>query len=112
LDDINADVGTKLTPDSADFSDVLGPHGLNKRNEKGSQLLFLFQTMNLKIMNTYFTHKHHATHWSNLSKDWHMLDVWSTNDIKRVRDCRVWANNCVINSDHSAVIIEISLTSI
>jgi hypothetical protein len=30
--DINADVGTKLTPDSADFSDVLGPHGFNKRN--------------------------------------------------------------------------------
>jgi hypothetical protein len=71
--------------------------------------------MNLKITNTYFTHKHkhYTTHWSNLSKDWHMLDyVWSTNDIKRVKDCRVWANNGMINSDHSAVIIEISLTSI
>jgi hypothetical protein len=35
--DINADVGTKLTPDIADFSDVLRPHELNKRNEKGSK---------------------------------------------------------------------------
>ena len=51
--DINCNVGVT----SKLFSDTLGPHGIDNRNIKGRELLYLYKTNNLKNLLSYFKHK-------------------------------------------------------
>ena len=48
--DMNAQVG--IRQDGDEYNDVLGPFGLSHRNEKGRDLLQVYQSNNLRIMNT------------------------------------------------------------
>jgi hypothetical protein len=41
-----------------------------------------------------------------------MLDVWTTNNPQKFTDCRVWREDGILASDHSAVLAKITLASI
>ena len=41
-----------------------------------------------------------------------MLDIWMTNKLNRIRGCKIFDSDGILNSDHSAVIAEIYLTTI
>jgi hypothetical protein len=48
--DLNACVGTRNTVNDESVHNILGPFGLNNRNEKGEMALAFLQQMNLKVM--------------------------------------------------------------
>ena len=48
--DVNCNVGIR----TRSFGDVLGPHGINNRNLKGKELLYLYKTNNLKLLLSFF----------------------------------------------------------
>ena len=41
-----------------------------------------------------------------------MLDIWTTNTLSRIHDCKVFDLNGILNSYHSAVIAKIHLNTI
>ena len=57
--DVNCNVGIRTGPM---FRDVLGANGINNRNNKGKDLLFLIKSFNLKILLTYFRHTNYITY--------------------------------------------------
>jgi hypothetical protein len=117
--DINANVGTN-NREGRIHNGTLGPHGIENRNKKDTSLLNLMASLELKLTNSFFqkrtssssTHTH--TTWKNpsASKSQHMLDIFScsNNLFKRVRTCHTIKNG--VESNHTAVIIELELTSI
>ena len=110
--DINAGVGTRSTDIENKFEDVIGPHGINSRNQKGLSALNFLQSLNLKIANTFFIHPSYTTWTHNVHHTHHMLDIWTTNTLSRIHDCKVFDLNGILNSDHSAVIAKIHLNTI
>jgi hypothetical protein len=75
-------VGTRRARDEDCYNKVLGPYGIDKRNQKGKHLLNFLAVNKLKLMNSFFTNSFYST-WSDIkTRDPHMLDVWSTNDQK------------------------------
>jgi hypothetical protein len=83
--DINANVGVR--GESREFDDVLGPFGIDNRNDKGAAALNFLQSLKLRVMNTYYNHPHYCT-WSNKATGAsHMLDVWTTNHSHLFADC-------------------------
>ena len=66
--DINCNVGVT----SKLFSDPLRPHGINNRNIKWSELLYLYKTNNLKILLSYFKHNNYITYRSFNDKSQHI----------------------------------------
>ena len=83
--DINFNVGVT----SKQFSDTLGPHGIDNRNIKVRELLYLYKTNNLRILRSYFKHKNYIIYISfNDEKSAHMLDNFLCCDqlFKRISD--------------------------
>ena len=83
--DINCNVGIT----SKRFSNTLGPQGINNRNIKGRELLYLYKTNNLKNLLSYFKHNNYITYRSfNDKKSAHMLDNFICCDqlFKRISD--------------------------
>ena len=69
--DVNCNLGIR-TPM---FRDVIGPHGINNRNNKGKDLLYLLKSFNLKILLTFFQHANYVTYRSfSARQSPHMLD--------------------------------------
>lgn len=93
------------------YNDVLGPNGINSRNEKGSNAICFFQSLGLKVMNTFYQHNNYCTWRNPANNSQHMLNIWTTNKQQKIRDqdCRVWNDEGILGSDHSAIIIEVSL---
>ena len=56
--EINYNVG--VTPKR--FSDTLRLHGIDNRNIKGRELLYLYKNNNLKILLSYFKHNNYITY--------------------------------------------------
>jgi hypothetical protein len=109
-DDINANLGVRQVGDERGGS--IGPFRVDSQNEKGCAAVNFFQTMNLKVMNTFYQHSDYVT-WSNpATGSQHMLDVWTTNNPQKFTDCRVWREDGILASDHSAVLAKITLASI
>jgi hypothetical protein len=99
--DINANLGIRQVGDER--GGLIGPFGIDSQNEKGCAAVNFFQTMNLKVMNTFYQHSDYVT-WSNpATGSQHMLDVWTTNNPQKFADCRVWREDGILASDHSAV---------
>jgi hypothetical protein len=110
--DINAGVGTRGARDEDCYNKVLGPYGIDRRNQKGKQLLNFLAVNKLKLMNSFFENSSYST-WSDIKTgDPHMLDVWSTTESKIFRSCAVCHKFGLTNSDHTGVIAEIALVSI
>ena len=107
--DINCNVGITLKR----FSNILRPQGINNRNIKGRELLYLYKTNNLKILLSYFKHINYITYRSfNDKKSAHMLDNFLCCDqlFKRISDCKV--TKFGVRIDHTAIITKFRLTSI
>jgi hypothetical protein len=59
--DVNARLGKR---ECAEHSKIIGPHGIDRSNEQGKNLLMLYSTHQLRIENTFFEHEHYATYIS------------------------------------------------
>jgi exonuclease III len=119
--DVNSNIGKLDGIASMEFRSVLGPHGLSRRNMKGESLLHVYLGHRLCVMNTFFETKlgslGHST-WTNNRPtstgiaDSHMLDLLICS-----ATLHKWTRNCCtkldgLDSDHSAVALELNLTSI
>ena len=106
--DINFYVGIR----TRSFSDTLGPHGIDNRNLKGKELLYLYKTNNLKLLLSFFKHTNYITYRSfSEEKSPHMLDNFITcsSFFKRTKDCKVIKFG--VRSDHAAIKIQFRLTA-
>jgi hypothetical protein len=65
--DINANIGHSSTCNNA-YMPTLGPHGLPKQNSKGRNLLTLYMSHDLCIMNMYYPSKETVGHgtWTSI----------------------------------------------
>ena len=107
--DINCNVGVV----SKRFGDTLGPYGIDNRNIKGRELLYLYKTNNLKIILSYFNNNSYIIDRSfNNKKSSHMLDNFVCCDqlFKSINDWKV--TKLVVRSDHTAIFTKFILTSI
>jgi hypothetical protein len=52
--DINANIGTNTTS-GQNFKDTIGPFRIENRNKKGTSLLNLLASLNLKVTNSFFS---------------------------------------------------------
>jgi hypothetical protein len=113
--DINANVGRALQEDDDPFAPALGPHGLSKCNLKGENLLVVYMSHGLRVMNTYYQGKQdigHGTSTSTLNGEQSMLDViiCSKTLHKRINNCQVILDGP--DSNHRALHLDLVLTSI
>jgi hypothetical protein len=80
---MNAQVGKC---DCEEYDTILGPFGIETRNDKGSDLLQTYQCNGLCIMNACFQHEHYATHQSsNEQKTESMIDTIAVSQQRRIR---------------------------
>jgi hypothetical protein len=113
--DTNANVGHALQEEDDPFAPTLGPHGLSKRNSKGKNLLAVYMSHGLRIMNRYYPAKQdvsRGTWTSTLNREQSMLDaiVCSKTLHKRINNCWVILDD--IGSNHRAIRLDLVLTSI
>jgi hypothetical protein len=72
--------------------------------------------MSLKVMTTFFSNKSYVTHTSNFNRDDESIKLTldsisvSKSGSNGVHNCKVW--NLGVESDHSAILMKFSLTSI
>jgi hypothetical protein len=62
--DINAKLGQR---DSNELCPALGPHGPNRRNTRGTNLLTLYLSNGLRIKNTFFATPNHYTFTTSMA---------------------------------------------
>ena len=92
------------------MSDVLGPFGLDKRNDKGRDLIGTYQSNNLSIMNTFFNISTFITHESlNEQKTKSMLDMIAASVGVKPRVINYQGVHDGIRSDHSAVRLKLAV---
>jgi hypothetical protein len=118
--DINANIGTNANS-GQNFKDTIGPFRIKNRNKKGTSLLNLLASLNLKVTNSFFSprpssHTATSTHttWRNTStsKSQHMLDVFSCSNriFKRVQGCNTTTKGT--ESNHTAVLLKIYINTL
>ena len=108
---MGADVNCNVGVTSKRFSDTLGPHGIDNRNIKVIELIYLYKTNNLKILLSYFKHNNYITYrLFNDKKSAHMLEnfVCFGQLFKRISDCKV--KKLGLRIDHTAIITKFILT--
>jgi hypothetical protein len=117
---INANVGTSANS-GQHLKETVGVYGIENRNKKGTSLINLMASLNMKITNTYFNLKQsnlnatttHTT-WRNpnASKSQHMLDVFlcSNSFFNRIQGCNPTRKGA--ESDHAAVILKIHINKL
>ena len=103
---MNADLGTCSTDETTKLT--IGKHGLQQRNEKGTDTISLLQTNNLQVATMHFEHDDYIT-WTSFgrTKSKHQLDHWVTNKLDTIHDAKV--TELGVDSDHSATLICIDL---
>ena len=97
--DMNASLGVRT-----DKKDIVGNHGLKKRNMKGEEALNLLRSHKFYASSTFFDHKYYTT-WKSfdgLNKSF-QLDHWITNSLSIIKDAKVIDYG--VPSDHSAIIL-------
>ena len=107
--DVNYNVGIR----SLRFWDILGPHGIDNRNLKGQELLYLYKSNDFKILLSFFKHTNYVSYRSfNDAKTPHMLNnfVSCRRFFKRISDCKV--TNLGVRSGHAAIMTRFRLTAI
>jgi hypothetical protein len=91
---------------------VLGPHGPTIRNTRGSNLLNLYLSYELRVENTFFDAPNHTTFTNIKDDDKTMIDIFACAKSLhcQVRNCQMIAEG--VESDHTAVQLDITLTSL
>ena len=111
--DVNCNVGTRNSPNSDEYSKIIGPHGIDNRNKKGCELLHLLNSFDLRITNSYYQKPSYTT-WRSFNnlKTRHMLDVisCSTNLFKYFQDCGLTFLGA--KSDHGGTLAKLHLNTI
>ena len=102
--DTNAALGTR-NPRSDE--NTIGNHGIKAQDERGSELITLLRTHNLKVASTFFEHDNYTTWSSFLHCKSHQLDHWITNKLHLIHDTQV--TSLGVDSDHNAVKIKVVL---
>ena len=107
--DVNSNIGVR----SNIFRDVIGPIGINNRNAKGKDLLFLINSIKFRVLLTYFRQDNYTTWWSfNSTRYPHMLDkfICSQPLFRRVKDCKLVYIG--MRSNHTTIPTSFKLTAI
>ena len=114
--DINARIGIRTCDKHAN---VIGPHGIERSNARGENLLHILGAHRMHVENTFFQHNQadYAT-YSSIPTSIHPQGIQSMHDIfmcsqslhKRVRDCNTTLDRA--NSNHRAVSMTLTLASI
>jgi hypothetical protein len=114
--DINARIGIRTCEEHAS---VIGPHGIERSNARGENLLHIRGAHQMFVENTFFQHnqEEYAT-YSSIPTTHHPQGIPSMHDIfmclqslhKRVRDRNTILEG--VNSNHHAVTLKLTLTSI
>ena len=112
--DINASIGIRVDAEET----VLGPNGRDYRGSnkesraRGEDVLNMLMQQKMRVQNTFFTHSSYDTYYHKSDQLPVMYDIIATSQSfhKRVRDCKVVDNG--VESDHKAVKISITITSI
>ena len=102
---MGADINCNFGMMSKRLINTLGPQGINNRNIKGRELLYLCKTNNVKILLSHYKNNIYITYRSyNNKNSAHMLDnfVYCDQLFKRISDCKVI--KFVVRSDHTAII--------
>ena len=110
---MGADVNCNVGKISKRFKDILGPHGLDNRNLKGREILYLYESNNFKILLSFFAHTNSITYRSfNELKTPHMLDnfISCRKIFKIISDCKV--NRLGVQSNHAAIMTQFRPTAI
>lgn len=106
LGDFNAKIGKR---ESTDNTDILGPHGLGIRNERGKRLIQFAFGQNLSISNTFF-YKKPGSRWTWIAPDPRIkneIDFALISDQNLVNNVNV-INKFKFNSDHRPVRVTLS----
>jgi hypothetical protein len=105
--DINAKVGRQ---DGEDFKAVLGPHGPPCCNTRGSNLLSLYLSHELRVENTFFDAPTHTTFTNAKDGDQTMIDIFACAKQLHCRICNCRTVDDGVHSDHAAVCLDLVLT--
>ena len=92
---------------------MIGTYGINNRNAKGKDLLFLLISIKFRVLLTYYRHENYTTWQSfNCTRSPHMLDkfICSQPFFRRVKDCKVV--NIGMRSGITAFLTSFKLTEI
>ena len=110
--DINANIGIRGDDDD-DFSNIIGPHGIDNKNLKGVWALQWLSMMNLRASNSFFKHNDYTSHTSFLTPDSpQMLNVFSLSItiFKGIQDSKV--GDLGIPNDHATIELLIAISAI
>jgi hypothetical protein len=107
--DINAKLGRR---DSDELRSVLGPHGPGRRNTLGTNLISVYLSHGLRIENTFFAAPSHYTLTNINGSDQTMIDIvaFSQQLQCRIQNCCITSDG--VESDHTAVRLDITMTSL
>ena len=107
LGDFNARVGIR-DPDNDMWSDVIGKHGFDDRNEAGDNLLDFCATNELSVMSTWFAKKHiYLGTWMHpATKQFHMIDLvvmragqrMLCTDVRVMRGANCWTDHQLVRA--------------
>ena len=95
------------------FRDVIGPYGINNRNYKGKDLIFLLNSIKFRVLLTYYRHENYTTWRSfNTNRYPHMLDnfICSWSFSRQVKDWKVVSIG--ICSDYKEILTSFNFTAI
>jgi hypothetical protein len=110
---LGADVNAKLAfHDSDELAAVLGPHGPPCQNVHGSNLLALYLSHNLRVENTFFDASFHCTYTNIGTNDGTMIHIFACAKQLHCRVCNCRAVIDGVESDHSAVQLDLAITSL
>ena len=107
------DVNANISIQSRTLNDAIGTHGLDNRNAKGKDLLFLLKSIKCRVLLIYFKHRNCTTWRSfNSTRYPHMLDnfICSRPFFCWVKDWKLV--NIGMRSNHTAILTTFIFTSI
>ena len=91
---------------------VLGPHGPPHRNIRGSNLIDLYLSHDLRVENTFFTSPTYTTFTNIKDNESSMIDIFACSKNLHCRICHCQAVFNGVESDHTAVQLDLVLTSL
>ena len=92
---------------------MIGPYGINNRNARGKDLLFLLNSIKFIVLLTYYGHESYTTWRSfNSTRSLHILEIFICYQpfFCRVKDCKVV--NIEMRSEHTSISTSFKLTAI
>ena len=107
--DINAKLGRR---DCAELRSVLGPHGPDCRNTRGTNLLSTYLSHGLRVENTFFAAPSHYTFKNINDGEQSMIDIFACSHQLhcKIKNCCITLDG--IESDHTAVRLDVVMTSL